>query len=71
MAVDSYGGVYRNGNGNFAQLVGPIPSFQEAGNSGFRSVMIAPDGVIYGIHALNQWNVLLRQECVRRFSGPV
>lgn len=56
VGVDTYGAVYRYSEGQFEQAVAPIPSFQGAGNSGFRSVMIAPDGVIYGIHGLNQWS---------------
>jgi hypothetical protein len=52
--VDLYGGVYHCDNGNFTQVVRPIPSFWAVGSVGFRSVMIASDGVIYGIHAKNQ-----------------
>jgi hypothetical protein len=56
VAVDLHGGVYRCDNGDVAQVVGPIPSLRGVGSVGFRSVMIAPDGVIYGIHAKNQWS---------------
>ncbi len=56
VGVDTYGAVYRYSDGQFEQAVAPIPSFQGAGTSGFRSVTIAPDGVIYGIHGRNQWS---------------
>jgi hypothetical protein len=56
IAADNYGAVYRCSEGRFQQSVGPLPALQGGGNSGFRSVMIAPDGVIYAIHALNQWS---------------
>lgn len=56
VGVDEYGAVYRYSEGQFEQAVAPMPSFQGAGTSGFRSVLIAPDGVIYGLHGLNQWS---------------
>lgn len=56
VGVDTFGAVYRYSEGQFEQAVAPIPSFQGAGTSGFRSAIIAPDGVIYGIHGLNQWS---------------
>jgi hypothetical protein len=57
VAVDLHGGVYHCDNGNFTQVVGPIPSFRAVGSVGSRSVMIAPDGVICGIHPKNQWSL--------------
>jgi len=53
--VDNYGGVYRYLNGKYQQPVGPMTAFQGAEILGFRSVMIAADGAIYGIQGLNQW----------------
>lgn len=56
VAVDNSGGVYCYFDGKFEQAVEPGPAFQGVGNIGLRSVMIAPDGVIYAIHAWNVWS---------------
>jgi hypothetical protein len=54
--VDNYGGVYRHLNGKYQLPVRPMAAFQGVGTSSFRSVMIAADGAIYGIHGSNKWN---------------
>lgn len=54
--VDNHGSVYCYLNGKYEQAVAPMASLRGAGTIGFRSVTIAPDGVIYAIHGLNQWS---------------
>lgn len=57
VAVGNYGAVYRCYQGQFELAVEPLPTLQAVGNSGFRSVMIAPDGVIYAVHAVNLYSL--------------
>ncbi len=56
VAVDSSGRIYHYRDGNFEQTVAPLAQYPKAGAVNFRSVMIAPDGVIYAIYSRNQWS---------------
>lgn len=56
VAVDSSGRIYHYRDGNFEQTVAPLAQYPKAGAVTFRSVMIAPDGVIYAINSRNQWS---------------
>ncbi len=57
--VASNGSVLRYANGRYEREVGPISGFNRGMNfeeKGFRDVMIAPSGLIYGIYTPSQWS---------------